>query len=981
MRAWLRRRLLLTEAEWRIGSQLFVALALLTLGSCIGDAACTTLFLEKVGADAQPQAFLLMSCIVVGVTPIYLSALTRRSRRFTANLTTGLCAALLITIALAGDTRASAWLFFSLKIPIWTFTSTFFWTVVSERFEARQVRRVVPFVAAAGGIAAIIAGPMMWMLAPLMEMSRFSALWALCLIISAAIVHHAGFVNPRSAPEAGAGSHAYDLRASIEAARAVPLAKPLAVTVVTTVLAGWLISAIFNTRLASAYPDEATLATLQATVGSVINLACTILLLGFTERVTARFGLLRTLAAGPALVIGPTLILAAHPSLSAAISCRIIEQISTLALVTPCVTALLAAVPERSRASLQTLMSTLGLALGIGLTGAVMLVENAISPDFQHFVPTLAVIAWALSLMNLRRRYLETLAINLSGQHECAMLDSVKVLEQIESEAVDDVLHTLLDSGNPQSVRFVLELAAEPGFDGLASQAATYLASDDDEVRAQAARTLGRYAPEIAAPLLLSRISDVSVKVRLSVATGLEALLGDDGLAPEMQREVADAVLRQLRTESDPATAAALVSALAQSDVGHEQVAVEIRTLRTQGQTRAAALALRALPAETLEEEASALLSDADRDVRVDALASLRGPLGQPTLQRVIDMLDDISLEGRATEALGRAGRADTLALCEVLRSSPHVLTRARLCRALTRIGSPPAIETLTGALTDTSLIVRCAARAALASFALPLDEGDLRKALRLATHDAAESAIWSKVLEADTSPRRQPLIEALRERARETQAGVDVLMRVPDASSERAEMKEARDGREEGPDHDPTPEAVVDALAAGDDPFIARCARWARGDEDPDVTLMERLIFLRQIELFREMSVRDLAVVAEQAEEETFAAETLVFEEGTTGESLYIVTEGSVGVMKGDRMVAVVGVRECFGEMAILSGETRSATIRSLEPTRALVLRRTQFQALIEHHPRIAFPIFEMLSQRLRKATDLLRDSREAIH
>ena len=59
MRAWLRRRLLLTEAEWLIGSQLFVALALLTLGSCIGDAACTTLFLEKVGADAQPQAFLL----------------------------------------------------------------------------------------------------------------------------------------------------------------------------------------------------------------------------------------------------------------------------------------------------------------------------------------------------------------------------------------------------------------------------------------------------------------------------------------------------------------------------------------------------------------------------------------------------------------------------------------------------------------------------------------------------------------------------------------------------------------------------------------------------------------------------------------------------------------------------------------------------------------------------------------------------------
>ena len=67
------------------------------------------------------------------------------------------------------------------------------------------------------------------------------------------------------------------------------------------------------------------------------------------------------------------------------------------------------------------------------------------------------------------------------------------------------------------------------------------------------------------------------------------------------------------------------------------------------------------------------------------------------------------------------------------------------------------------------------------------------------------------------------------------------------------------------------------------------------------------------------------------------------------------------------DYPLAILGPKECFGEMAILDDEPRSASIRALEPTTVLKIDRESFRELINERPQISFAIFKILSNRLR--------------
>jgi HEAT repeat protein len=166
----------------------------------------------------------------------------------------------------------------------------------------------------------------------------------------------------------------------------------------------------------------------------------------------------------------------------------------------------------------------------------------------------------------------------------------------------------------------------------------------------------------------------------------------------------------------------------------------------------------------------------------------------------------------------------------------------------------------------------------------------------------------------------------------------------------------------------------VLRRLQKSDDAWVAQCATWtleAEVGSDGVLTLMEKVLFLRQVDLFREVPGRDLAVIAEGTEEKEFAAGEIIFREGDPGDALYLITHGSVAVLKGERIVAILGERECFGEMSILTDEPRSADIRTTDATHALMMRRQHFRDLIVRYPHIAFSIFAILANRLKETTE----------
>jgi len=134
-------------------------------------------------------------------------------------------------------------------------------------------------------------------------------------------------------------------------------------------------------------------------------------------------------------------------------------------------------------------------------------------------------------------------------------------------------------------------------------------------------------------------------------------------------------------------------------------------------------------------------------------------------------------------------------------------------------------------------------------------------------------------------------------------------------------------------------------------------------------ITTVEKVLFLKSIDLFRGLPGEELAQVAEIAEEVPVGSGDLVFSEGEAGDALYIVVEGRVLVHKGEKHLAELGERECFGEMSVLDSEPRSASVSAINESLLLKIGREDFKDILSERPEIALGIMKVLSRRLRES------------
>lgn len=134
-------------------------------------------------------------------------------------------------------------------------------------------------------------------------------------------------------------------------------------------------------------------------------------------------------------------------------------------------------------------------------------------------------------------------------------------------------------------------------------------------------------------------------------------------------------------------------------------------------------------------------------------------------------------------------------------------------------------------------------------------------------------------------------------------------------------------------------------------------------------ISTVEKVLFLKSIDLFSQIPGEDLAAVAIISTEERREQGDEVFAEGEAGDALYLVIDGKVRVHKQDRVIAGLGERECFGEMAILDAAPRSATVTAVNDTNLLKLTREDFQDIMAEKPEIAMGIIKVLTRRLRDA------------
>lgn len=142
----------------------------------------------------------------------------------------------------------------------------------------------------------------------------------------------------------------------------------------------------------------------------------------------------------------------------------------------------------------------------------------------------------------------------------------------------------------------------------------------------------------------------------------------------------------------------------------------------------------------------------------------------------------------------------------------------------------------------------------------------------------------------------------------------------------------------------------------------------------------------IRSIPIFSALSREDVAKVLGKMEDVSFATGATIFSQGDLGDAFYLIQSGAVQVVVesgagNSEVVAILGPRDWFGEMALLSGEARSATIRSVKETTLWRLRREDWDDLIEKHPTWLLQFCATLSKRLSHVDRQYSTGREAFN
>jgi CRP/FNR family cyclic AMP-dependent transcriptional regulator len=140
----------------------------------------------------------------------------------------------------------------------------------------------------------------------------------------------------------------------------------------------------------------------------------------------------------------------------------------------------------------------------------------------------------------------------------------------------------------------------------------------------------------------------------------------------------------------------------------------------------------------------------------------------------------------------------------------------------------------------------------------------------------------------------------------------------------------------------------------------------------------------LREIGLFGALSDEVLEHLSGMLRQEMFAPGALIFQEGDPGHDMFVVLDGEVEVLKKSRRgrqqrVAILGPSDMLGEMSIIDVQPRSATARSLAPTRLLRLAAEDLDALYRHDVKsyaiVVLNVARDLSRRLRVTDGILAD------
>ena len=134
-----------------------------------------------------------------------------------------------------------------------------------------------------------------------------------------------------------------------------------------------------------------------------------------------------------------------------------------------------------------------------------------------------------------------------------------------------------------------------------------------------------------------------------------------------------------------------------------------------------------------------------------------------------------------------------------------------------------------------------------------------------------------------------------------------------------------------------------------------------------PRRTSDAKIALLANVALFAGCNKKELAKVASLVDEVDLPAGTVIARQGHLGQEFFVIAEGRVTVEMPDGATVPLGPGSFFGEMALLDGGPRGATVTAASPVVVLVVEQRAFASLLREVPSVAEKMLAELARRLR--------------
>ena len=126
----------------------------------------------------------------------------------------------------------------------------------------------------------------------------------------------------------------------------------------------------------------------------------------------------------------------------------------------------------------------------------------------------------------------------------------------------------------------------------------------------------------------------------------------------------------------------------------------------------------------------------------------------------------------------------------------------------------------------------------------------------------------------------------------------------------------------------------------------------------------------ISHVPLFAACSKTELRKIAALADEIDLPAGTRLTKEGASGKEFVVIVQGRADVLRQGKKLRSLGNGDFLGEIALVTGAPRTATVTTTEPTRALVIAAPAFRTLLRNTPSMQLKVLDALASRLPPET-----------